>query len=154
SRHRRAEGERHDHATHRIRRTSQCLGDCTRRRQLVLLARHPRADCHLGPAGRTTRDRWLATRGALSWGPGAANGRNVRRAAGGHTVLGVGGADDDFLPAGAGAVAAGKWPDMTGHLIHIGYPKTGSNFLRAWFAQHPQLAYADGGIAGFLDAYS
>jgi Sulfotransferase family len=43
---------------------------------------------------------------------------------------------------------------MTGHLIHIGYAKTGSNFLRRWFAQHPQLAYAEGGIAGFPDLYS
>jgi hypothetical protein len=43
---------------------------------------------------------------------------------------------------------------MIGHLIHIGYPKTGSNFLRSWFAQHPQLAYAAGGIAGFPDIQS
>jgi hypothetical protein len=43
---------------------------------------------------------------------------------------------------------------MTGHLIHIGYPKTGTTFLRRWLAQHPQLAYAEGGIAGFRDAYS
>ena len=42
---------------------------------------------------------------------------------------------------------------MTGHLIHIGYPKTGSNFLRHWFAAHPQLAFADGGFAGFRDVY-
>lgn len=42
---------------------------------------------------------------------------------------------------------------MTGHLIHLGYPKTGSNWLRRWFAGHPQLAYADGGIAGFRDVY-
>ena len=38
---------------------------------------------------------------------------------------------------------------MTGHLIHIGYPKTGSNFLRRWFAAHPDLAYIEGGIGGF-----
>ena len=38
---------------------------------------------------------------------------------------------------------------MTGHLIHVGYPKTGSNFLRHWFESHPQLAFRDGGIAGF-----
>jgi SAM-dependent methyltransferase len=25
---------------------------------------------------------------------------------------------------------------VTGHLIHIGYPKTGSNFLRLWFEAH------------------
>jgi hypothetical protein len=43
---------------------------------------------------------------------------------------------------------------MTGHLIHIGYPKTGSNYLRRWFAAHPQLAYADGGIAGFPNVYA
>ncbi len=42
---------------------------------------------------------------------------------------------------------------MTGHLIHIGYPKTGSNFLRRWFAGHPQLDYAEGAIAGFRDVY-
>jgi hypothetical protein len=40
-----------------------------------------------------------------------------------------------------------------GHLIHIGYPKTGSNFLRRWFKAHPQLAYAEGGIAGYRDVY-
>ncbi len=39
------------------------------------------------------------------------------------------------------------------HLIHIGYPKAGSSFLRAWFAQHPKLFYQDGGIAGFSDIY-
>jgi len=42
---------------------------------------------------------------------------------------------------------------MTRHLIHIGYPKTGSNFLRRWFAGHPQLAFAHGGMAGFQDLY-
>jgi hypothetical protein len=43
---------------------------------------------------------------------------------------------------------------MTGHLIHIGYPKTGSKFLQHWFAAHPQLAFAEGGIAGFRDVYA
>lgn len=42
---------------------------------------------------------------------------------------------------------------MTGHLIHIGFPKTGSNYLRAWFRRHPQLEYAGGGIAGFQNVY-
>ena len=42
---------------------------------------------------------------------------------------------------------------MTGHLIHIGYAKTGSNFLRRWFSDHPQLEFVDGGIAGFRDIY-
>lgn len=40
---------------------------------------------------------------------------------------------------------------MTGHLLHIGYAKTGANLLRQWFAAHPQLAYAERGIAGFGD---
>lgn len=43
---------------------------------------------------------------------------------------------------------------MTGHLLHVGYPKTGSTFLQRWFAAHPQLAYVEGGIAGFRDVYS
>jgi hypothetical protein len=42
---------------------------------------------------------------------------------------------------------------VTGHLIHVGFPKTGSNLLRRWFREHPQLAYADGGIAGYRDVY-
>ncbi|MEQ1689472.1 MAG: sulfotransferase [Sphingopyxis sp.] len=43
---------------------------------------------------------------------------------------------------------------MTEHLIHIGYPKTGSNFLRRWFEMHPQLAYTLGGIAGYQNVYA
>jgi hypothetical protein len=39
------------------------------------------------------------------------------------------------------------------HLIHIGYPKTGSNALRAWFAEHPQIAFEEGAIAGFRTVY-
>ena len=42
---------------------------------------------------------------------------------------------------------------VTGHLIHVGFPKTGSNFLRRWFRVHPQLAYFEGGIAGYRDVY-
>lgn len=38
---------------------------------------------------------------------------------------------------------------MTAHLIHIGLPKTGSTWLQRWFAKHPQMAFRDGGIAGF-----
>jgi hypothetical protein len=37
----------------------------------------------------------------------------------------------------------------TGHLIHIGYPKTGSTFLQHWFQANPQLAYRIDGLAGF-----
>ncbi len=45
------------------------------------------------------------------------------------------------MPAGEGAAA--------GHLIHIGYPKTGSTFLQHWFSANPQLGFAAGGLAGF-----
>ena len=40
-----------------------------------------------------------------------------------------------------------------GHLIHVGYPKTGSNFLRRWFAAHPELGFANRGLAGFTSVY-
>lgn len=43
---------------------------------------------------------------------------------------------------------------MTRHLIHVGYPKAGSTYLQRWFEIHPQLAYAEGGIAGFRDVYA
>lgn len=43
--------------------------------------------------------------------------------------------------------------DMMKHLIHVGFPKTGSTFLQRWFAAHPQLDYAEGGIAGFYNVY-
>jgi hypothetical protein len=43
---------------------------------------------------------------------------------------------------------------MTRHLLHIGYPKAGSTFLQRWFEAHPQLAYTEGGIAGFRDVYA
>ena len=42
---------------------------------------------------------------------------------------------------------------MTRHLIHVGYPKAGSTFLQAWFREHPEFHYAEGGIAGFHDVY-
>jgi hypothetical protein len=44
-----------------------------------------------------------------------------------------------------GRAAGGR----TGHLIHIGYPKTGSTFLQRWFNTNPQLAYGIGTLAGF-----
>lgn len=40
----------------------------------------------------------------------------------------------------------------TGHLIHIGYPKTGSTFLQGWFRANPQLAYAPDALAGIRSA--
>lgn len=42
---------------------------------------------------------------------------------------------------------------MSGHLLHVGYPKAGSTYLQRWFEAHPQLAYRDAGIAGFRDVY-
>lgn len=43
---------------------------------------------------------------------------------------------------------------MSRHLIHVGYPKTGSTFLQKWFASHPQLAFRESGLAGFRDVYT
>lgn len=40
-----------------------------------------------------------------------------------------------------------------GHLLHVGYPKTGSKFLQRWFAAHPEIVFAHWGIAGFGDAH-
>jgi hypothetical protein len=40
-----------------------------------------------------------------------------------------------------------------GHLIHIGYAKAGSTFLQEWFSSHPQLAYVEGGVAGYTDVW-
>lgn len=42
---------------------------------------------------------------------------------------------------------------MTQHLIHVGYGKAGSTFLQAWFARHPELRYAPGGLGGFNNVY-
>lgn len=38
---------------------------------------------------------------------------------------------------------------MTRHLLHVGYPKTGSTFLQRWFDAHPQLAHRSGALAGY-----
>ena len=35
------------------------------------------------------------------------------------------------------------------HLIHIGYPKTGSSYLHRWFSTHPQILHSPNGLAGF-----
>ena len=40
------------------------------------------------------------------------------------------------------------------HLLHVGYPKAGSTYLQRWFETHPEIAYVDGGIAGFRDVWS
>lgn len=47
----------------------------------------------------------------------------------------------------------GETVESERHLIHVGFPKAGSTFLQRWFAGHPDLRYAEGGLAGFLDVY-
>jgi hypothetical protein len=42
---------------------------------------------------------------------------------------------------------------MTRHLIHVGYPKAGSTYLQRWFERHPQIAYLEGGVAGYRSVY-
>jgi hypothetical protein len=42
---------------------------------------------------------------------------------------------------------------MLGHLLHIGFPKTGSKFLQRWFDAHPQLNHREGAIAGYGNVY-
>jgi hypothetical protein len=41
-----------------------------------------------------------------------------------------------------------------GHLLHVGYPKTGSKFLQRWFEAHPDIAFSHWGIAGFRNAHA
>lgn len=41
-----------------------------------------------------------------------------------------------------------------GHLLHVGYPKTGSKFLQGWFARHPEILFSHWAIAGFPDAHT
>ncbi len=43
-------------------------------------------------------------------------------------------------------------PPVT-HLIHVGFPKAGSTFLQRWFLAHPDILYAEGGIAGFAHVW-
>jgi hypothetical protein len=42
---------------------------------------------------------------------------------------------------------------VSAHLIHIGYAKAGSTFLKRWFESHPEIAYSKHGIAGFADIH-
>jgi len=42
---------------------------------------------------------------------------------------------------------------VSGHLIHIGYAKAGSHFMRHWFAAHPQLDFVHSGIGGFRTVF-
>ncbi|HEY5721465.1 MAG TPA: hypothetical protein VIT45_03995 [Allosphingosinicella sp.] len=48
--------------------------------------------------------------------------------------------------------AAGAGPGNR-HLVHIGYPKTGSKYLQHWFSAHPEIGFSPWGIAGFRDAH-
>jgi hypothetical protein len=43
-------------------------------------------------------------------------------------------------------------PRMSGHLIHIGYTKTGSTSLQAWFQSRREFAYRANGIGGVHNA--
>lgn len=47
----------------------------------------------------------------------------------------------------------GESVESARHLIHVGFPKAGSTFLQRWFAGHPDLRYAEGGLAGFRDVH-
>jgi hypothetical protein len=40
-----------------------------------------------------------------------------------------------------------------GHLLHVGFAKTGSKLLQRWFEAHPDLGFAPWGIAGFANAH-
>ena len=42
---------------------------------------------------------------------------------------------------------------MARHLIHVGFPKSGSTYLQHWFALHPDLSYEPGGLAGLDSVY-
>lgn len=42
---------------------------------------------------------------------------------------------------------------MTPHLIHIGYPKTGSTYLQWWFTDNPNVAFVPPGFGGVRDIY-
>jgi hypothetical protein len=39
------------------------------------------------------------------------------------------------------------------HLIHVGFPKTGSTFLQRWFEEHPEMKFDRNGIAGYRDVW-
>jgi hypothetical protein len=43
---------------------------------------------------------------------------------------------------------------MAGHLIHVGFPKTGSTSLQEWFSTHPELVYAGGHLGGYPYVWS
>jgi len=42
---------------------------------------------------------------------------------------------------------------MSLHLIHVGFPKTGSTYLQAWFAAHPEIAFSPHHLLGFGSVY-
>ena len=39
------------------------------------------------------------------------------------------------------------------HLIHVGFPKAGATFVKAWAAARDDVAFAPGGFAGFRDVF-
>lgn len=38
------------------------------------------------------------------------------------------------------------------HLLHVGYPKAGTSFVKAWCAAHPEVRFSYGGLAGLAGA--
>jgi hypothetical protein len=53
----------------------------------------------------------------------------------------------DPRSSGAGVMPANR------HLVHIGFPKTGSKYLQHWFSEHPEIGFSQWGIAGFRNAH-
>jgi hypothetical protein len=58
----------------------------------------------------------------------------------------------DLAAPGARLRRAVATDEAVGHLLHIGFSKTGSKYLQRWFETNPQLAFAQWGLAGAPDA--
>jgi hypothetical protein len=44
-------------------------------------------------------------------------------------------------------------PAPVRHVLHVGFPKTGSKFLQTWFAAHPEIGFSPWGFGGFADTH-
>ena len=51
------------------------------------------------------------------------------------------------------ALTGAPAPLTRAHLIHVGYPKTGSKFLQRWFRAHPQIGFVPWRFAGLADTH-
>ncbi len=49
----------------------------------------------------------------------------------------------------SGVMSGIVWPDRIPHLIHVGFPKTGSTWLQRWFEANPQVLFRECGIGGY-----